>query len=243
MRSVLLPVFSLLSTQSASSDQSLVLCQAVELQTGKYNYHSHMKSQHPRMLQKQIGVLTATLLLISLFASIGYSQSPQYSLPVTLGLSSGEVRAILGPPKEIVNPSNFEGNFLGKDDDNFTLQYFYSSGIVGRFDHGNLFGITLNPRSTYRGFLIYSGPIVNSVRLVDDKETILSKLGKPTKIENDALDPGVDPNVPVVSPKESRYYWRFSDFAIQVDFLRQAQKLDGTHTLPRNAVTLIQVYK
>ena len=114
---------------------------------------------------------------------------------------------------------------------------------MGRFDRDKLFGITLNTHSDYPGFLIYTGSVVNGVKLADTKEVILSKLGNPTKIEDDPLDQGVDANVPVVWPKESRYYWRFTDYTVQVDFLRQAQKLDDRDTLPRNAVSLVQVYK
>ena len=180
------------------------------------------------------------LSVLAIRCSIG--RSPAYGLPITLGASFSEVREILGRPNEVVKPPKVLGEAAGQDIDNLTLEYFYSSGIVGRFDREKLFGITLNTHSDYQGFLIYSGSVVNGVKLTDRKETILSKLGKPTKIEDD-LSMTVDPDVPVVWPKESRYYWRFADYTVQVDFLRQAQKLDDTHTLHKDDVSLIQVYK
>jgi hypothetical protein len=175
-------------------------------------------------------------------------QSEEWGLPITLGQTSAEVREVLGTPNEIVNPyaeARKAGLSPPLSEASLTLQDFYSSGIVCRFDGNRLFGVTLHPWSDYEGFIPYSSTIVNSVKLSDSKDEILRKLGKETKIEEDPLETGTDRDKPVVWPAEARYYWRRSGYTVQVDFLRQAQSLDEKKhlTRPKDAVSVVQVYK
>jgi hypothetical protein len=125
------------------------------------------------------------------------------------------------------------------------VEWYYSSGIVGRFDHGKLFGVALPTFCDYEGFLVYSGQIVEGVKLTDNKESILKRLGKPAKIESDPLEKGTEPNVPVVWPKESRYYWRFKDYTLEATFLEQAQSVSAVRhlTWPKDGLTSIYVKK
>jgi hypothetical protein len=131
----------------------------------------------------------------------------------------------------------------GKDDK--LLEWYYSSGIVGVFDRDRLTRITLNTYTDYQGFLVYTGMVVNGVTLTDSKQTILQKLGRPSKIENDELESGTDADVPVVWPKESRYYWRFKDYLVQASFLNQAQTVSEKEhvTFPKDKLTQITVTK
>jgi hypothetical protein len=125
------------------------------------------------------------------------------------------------------------------------MGWYYSSGIVGSFDHGRLFGIGLPTFCDYQGFLIYSGQVVDGVKLTDSKETILKRLGKPAKVESDPLEKGTDPNVPVAWPKEGRYYWRFKDYTLEATFLEQAQSVSvrGDLTWPKDRLTAIYIKK
>lgn len=175
-------------------------------------------------------------------------QSAGWGLPIKLGQTSGEVRQVLGIPNEIVNP-----NAVGREvsdrlplpSPSVNLEYYYSSGIVGRYDTDKLLGLTLNPYSDYKGFIPYSGTIVNGIQLTDGKDEILRKLGKETKIEQDPLEVGTDRDKPVVWPAESRYYWRRMGYTVQVNFLRQAQSVSEDPVLirPKHSVSVIQVYK
>jgi hypothetical protein len=175
-------------------------------------------------------------------------QSEEWGLPITLGQTSAEVRQVLGTPNEIVNPyaeARKAGLSLPLSEASLTLQYFHSSGIVCRFDGNRLFGVTLNPWSDYKGFIPYSGAVVNSIKLTDSKDEILRKLGKETKIEEDPLEIGTDRDKPVVWPAGTRYYWRRAGYTVQVDFLRQAQSISRDPLLnrPKDAVSVILVYK
>jgi hypothetical protein len=98
---------------------------------------------------------------------------------------------------------------------------------------------------TYPGFLAYSNEIIRGLRLTDTKQKILHALGKPTKIETDELSAGTDPSVPVVWPKESRYYWRLADYTLEVDLLNQAQSVSDEKglTLPMDSVARILITK
>ncbi len=159
----------------------------------------------------------------------------QYGLPVKLGSSSDDVRKGLGSP---------DYSYKTPSDD--IVEWYYSHGIVAVFERDRLSVVTLPPDvASYKGFLAYSGPIIRGVKLSDKKQKILKALGEPTKIESDDLPSGTDPGVPVVWPKESRYYWRFTEYTVEVDFLNQAQEVsDEKHlTLPVDTVAMISVRK
>jgi hypothetical protein len=203
-----------------------------------------MKKRKPR----------ASLVLLLQFAFLlmgcGRGGSSRYGLPIVLGSSSDQVRRVLGGPNAVVKATEIrralrefgaEPSVLPTTD-NIT-EWYYSSGIAATFDRDRLLEIALPTYTSYPGFLVYSGTVVNGVRLTDSKEIILGKLGMPEKVEDDPLPEGTDPDVPEVWPKESRYYWRFPSYVVRVDYLRQAQKADDTHTFRRNAVVSIQVYK
>jgi len=175
-------------------------------------------------------------------------QSEEWGLPITLGQTSEEVRQVLGPPDDIVNPyaeARKAGLNPPPSEASLTLQYFYSSGIVCRFDGNRLFGVTLTPVCDYKGFIPYSGAVVNGIKLTDSKDEILRKLGKETKIEEDQLEIGTDRDKPVVWPAGTGYYWRRAGYTVQVDFLRQAQSVSHNPlvTRPKDSVSVILVYK
>jgi hypothetical protein len=183
-----------------------------------------------------------------------HHQSWEYGLPVTLGSSSAEVERALGPPtqtldydKELSKESEDFQRILGGGHAGVTVDWYYTRGIVGGFKDDRLISISVPPDNgdTYKGFLAYTGVIVRGLRITDNKETILRALGKPAKIESDGLPQGTDPNVPVVWPKESRYYWRLPDCVVEVDFLDQAQSWDSEKhlTLPKDSVIEFQITK
>jgi hypothetical protein len=176
------------------------------------------------------------------------SAVPQYGLPITLGSTSDEVRKTLGGPTERYRPpvaSDTAETIRNPGKDGKVIEWYYSSGIVGVFDRDRLTAITLHTYTDYQGFLVYSSAVVNDVRLTDSKQTIVSKLGKPTKIESDGLESGTDPDVPVVWPKESRYYWRFKDYLVEAAFLNQAQNVSEKEklTFPKDKLISIMLTK
>jgi hypothetical protein len=175
---------------------------------------------------------------------------PRYALPIALGSSVNEVRNVLGGPTEIVRDSEtrrrlqqsgVQASLIPTTDN--TIEWYYSSGIVATFDRDRLSRITLHSSAPYQGFIVYKGDVVNGVTLADVRVAVVRKLGQPDKIEEDPLPADVDPDVPEVWPKESRYYWRLKDYAVEVRFLRQAQKLDATHVLKKDAVISIDLAK
>jgi hypothetical protein len=202
----------------------------------------------------------AALLILSLAAAAAalmlwhHHQSWEYGLPVTIGSSSAEVERVLGPPtqtldydKELSKESEDIQRTVGGGHAGVIVNWYYTRGIVGSFKDGRLISIGVSPDNgdTYKGFLAYTGVIVRGLRITDNKETIFRTLGKPAKIESDGLPQGTDPNVPVVWPKGSRYYWRLRDCVVEVDFLDQAQSVDEEKhlTLPKDSVIAFQITK
>jgi hypothetical protein len=196
-------------------------------------------------------VVTSSLAcLVASGCSRAAPASPRYGLPISLGLQREDVRKALGGPNEIVKDAEIRRRLTNSGvqpsavptTDNVT-EWYYSSGIVATFEEDRLFAITLPAYTSYPGFVPYSGQVVNGVRLTDAKPAVLSRLGHPAKVEDDPLPGDTDLNVPEVWPKESRYYWRFNDYLVRVTFLKQAQKLDDTHVLAKDAVVSIGLNK
>jgi hypothetical protein len=169
---------------------------------------------------------------------LGCHHSSEYGLPIALGSSSDDVRRVLGSPDE---------SFKKPQNDRLTIEWYYTHGIVTTFERDRLTVISLpnGKLIDYPGFLAYSNEIIRGLRLTDKKQTILDTLGKPTKIEADDLPVGTDPDVPEVWPSESRYYWRLTNYAVEVDFLNQAQSVNTRKKLmlPKDTVTSIVVTK
>ena len=109
---------------------------------------------------------------------------------------------------------------------------------------GKLTAITLVRDTEYKGFIPYPGTVVQGVTLTDSKKTVLEKLGSPTKVEDENLPQGTNPDVPVKFAQWSKYYWRFHDYAVQISFLNQAQRVgDAGAFWPRDSVILVVVSK
>ena len=186
------------------------------------------------------GIKPAILVAAAFMLGCHDNGASEYGLPITLGSSSDEVRRVLGSPNEsFKNPLN----------ERLTIEWYYTHGISATFERDRLSEIRLfldhGSDTTYKGFLAYSNKIIRGLRLTDTKRRILDVLGKPTKIETDDLPPGTNPDVPVVWPKESRYYWRLPDYTIEVDFLIQAQSIDESKrlTLPKDSITVVLLKK
>ena len=166
-------------------------------------------------------------------------------MPVKLGASSDEVHKLLGRPNEsYVKRMRMPPEDETQPEHQTTLEWYYCWGVVASFEHDKLFSIGLPAFCDYQGFLIYSGTVVKGVKVTDSKQAILKALGKPTKIESDAVPVGADPNVPVVWPKESRYYWQFSGYTLEAAFLQQAQSVQWTsepHTWPKDGLTSMYI--
>jgi hypothetical protein len=184
--------------------------------------------------------------LVILVVSLGCeSGSNRYGLPISLGSTSDEVRRVLGGPNERMKVVERDDTKVVTNPDKYDklVEWYYSSGIVGKFDRDRLTEIILHPVTDYQGFVPYTGTVINGVKVTDSKQNILSKLGKPAKIEADELEAGTDPNVPVVWPKSNRYYWRMKGYLVEAEFLSQAQQYSGPVTLPKDSLTVIVITK
>ena len=186
------------------------------------------------------------LLLFACGCNVGGSR---YGLPVSLGSSSDDVRNVLGAPTERFRPGTADDtvggiSHPGKDEEK-VIEWYYSVGIVAMFARDRLAAITLPTYTDYHGFLPFTGTVVSGVKITDTKQVILAKLGTPTKVESDELEAGTDPNVPVVWPKESTYYWRLKEYAVQATFLNQAQDVSEKEhlTFPKDKLLSITIKK
>jgi len=191
---------------------------------------------------RQVALFVALLLVV---ASVGCPAKRDYGLPVTLGSTSDEVRKLLGKPTQRYGPPKLgdNGSVTFSQTGDKIVEWYYPAGIVAFFDHDRLAAITLHTYTGYKGFVPYAGKVVNGITLTDGKQTILKKLGTPTKVENDELANGTDPEIPVVWPAESKYYWRFKDYGIQATFLNQAQSVSEKEHLsfPKDKLVSIVV--
>ena len=197
-------------------------------------------------------------LLVSLALTAGCN-SPSvgsWGLPILLGQSSGEVRKTLGSPNEVIDDtlmdsiSKEEAEKWKRKNRSVSEEWFYSSGIVTSIEPNRLFKITLYRHADYRGFLPYAGSIVEGVNLDSTREMIMKKFGKPTKAEENAgvdLETGkaTDLNAAAVFPAQEIYYWRRSDYTIEVLFLKQPQLMSekAQLVLPKGELMYVKVYR
>jgi len=172
-------------------------------------------------------------------------------LPIRLGSTSAEVRKVLGEPTDIVEPqapgagTGHEGQqgIASDKEMRSVYEWYYSAGILGTFSCGKLTAISLFKETDYPSFVPYSGTIVKGVTLQDSKKAILEKLGAPAKIEDETLAEGTDPDRPVITPQQSKYFWRIDDYTVEVTLLNQARliKEAGPITLPKDTILFIRV--
>jgi hypothetical protein len=160
-----------------------------------------------------------------------------YDLPIALGSSSDEVRRVLGAP---------DSSFT--NDRGQTTESFNSHGLQVEFDRDRVFAVSVQQDVGDQSgsmYVPYSGSVVHGVKLSDTRPRILQELGKPTKIEDDPLEPNTDPAVPVVWPKYASYFWRFEEYSVEVLFLKQAMLAseEPKITLPQGAVKIITIRK
>lgn len=201
------------------------------------------------------------ILAVFCFAAVLASCNPipktSWDLPISLGQSVADVRHVLGAPKEVIDDSTMAG--FGKNVEEGWKQknrgrseeWYYSSGIVASFDGDRLFKVDLYRHANYPSFLPYAGKIVEGISLSDSRESLLGKLGDPTKVEENPKISGFPPEKKTnlasaaVWPAQQVYYWRRSHYTIEALFLKQPQTVDEKRGLvwPAGEVMYIKVYQ
>jgi hypothetical protein len=187
-----------------------------------------------------MGLSKKTIFLLAiLLVALRGALAEDWGLPVQLGATRDQVRAILGYPDVIIDASNSPFK------DSLSLEYYRTRGLVGRFDSERLFGVTVNPTWTEnnRGWISYRGVIVEGITITDSQNEVLGKLGPPTKVEEDSIPEAADPDTPVVWPAQARYYWRRESYVVEVRFLRQAQSVAEGIVAARGSLSLVLVYR
>ena len=195
---------------------------------------------------------SAGIALALLLSSFVRAQSA-YGLPIRVGATSAEVEKVLGKPSETIVVGNDEhaghaghAGMSNKSVDHVSVYEWYdSAGIVGTFSEGKLTEIKIFPDTDYPNFVAYAGSIVNDVTLRDVRKTILEKLGRPTKIEDEPIAEGTNPDTPVINPQQSRYFWSMNGFTLQVTVLSQPKLIRqaGPLVIPKDSIIAVIVSK
>lgn len=182
--------------------------------------------------------------LALLLSSFVRAQS-SYGLPIRLGATSAEVQKVLGKPTETVVVENDEHTGHAGMSNMSVDQWYDSAGIVGTFTGGKLTEIRIFPDTDYPTFVAYAGSIVKDVTLRNTRKTVLEKLGRPTKIDDEPLAEGTNPDTPVINPQQSRYFWSMNGFTLQVTFLSQPKLIRkvGPLVIPKDAIIAVIVSK
>jgi hypothetical protein len=189
------------------------------------------------------------IVLALLLSSFVRGQSP-YGLPIRLGATPAEVQKVLGKPTETVVPEYDEHTgHTGMPNmimDPMSVEQWYdSAGIVGTFTAGKLTEIRVFPDTDYPNFVAYAGRIVKDVTLRDVRKTVLQKLGRPTKIDDEPLAEGTNADTPVINPQQTRYFWSMNGFTLQVIFLSQPKLIRqaGPLVIPKDTILAAIVSK
>ena len=196
-----------------------------------------MDSMDSDMRTSPLGIALALLL-----SSFVRAQS-SYGLPIRLGATSAEVQMVLGKPTETVVLENDEhASHAGMSN---VDQWYDSAGIVGTFNGGKLTEIRIFPDADYPNFVAYAGSIVKDVTLRDIRKTVLEKLGPPTKIDDERIAEGTNPDTPVINPQQDRYFWSMNGFTLQITFLSQPKLIRqaGPLVIPKDTIIAVIVSK
>lgn len=191
------------------------------------------------MRTSPLGIALALLL-----SSFVHAQS-SYGLPIRLGATSAEAQKVLGKPTETVVLGNDEHTGHAGMSSISVDQWYDSAGIVGTFTGGKLTEIRIFPDTDYPNFVAYTGNIVKDVTLRDIRKTVLEKLGRPTKIDDEPIAEGTNPDTPVINPQQTRYFWSMDGFTLQVTFLSQPKLIRqaGPLVIPKDAIIAVIVSK
>ena len=188
--------------------------------------------------------------IISLAGLVPARTGTQWQLPISLDQTKVEVEGVLGPPnasvpRDLRSIDREAADYFSRRQPRQSIDWYYSSGLVGRYTDGRLFAITVNPHVSFPGWIDHGGPIVSDVLLTDTKATVLRKLGPPSKIENDPLDSNADVEVPVVWPAQSRYSWRLPTYTVEITFLRQTQSISSEQrsVAKKDEIAVIMLFK
>ena len=189
------------------------------------------------------------IVLALLLSSFVRAQSP-YGLPIRLGATPAEVQKVLGKPTETVVPENDEhtghAGMSNMSVDHMSVDQWYDpAGIVGTFTGGKLTEIRIFPATDYPNFVAYAGSIVKDVTLRDIRKTVLEKLGRPTKIDDEPIAEGTNPDKPVINPQQTRCFWTMNGFTLQVTFLSQPKLIRqaGPLVIPKDTIIAVIVSK
>jgi len=191
------------------------------------------------MSTSPLGIALALLL-----SSFVRAQS-SYGLPIRLGATSAEVQKVLGKPSETVVSENDEHAGRAGTSNMSVDQWYDSAGIVGTFHGGKLTEIRIFPDTDYPNFVAYTGSIVKDLTLRDVRITALEKLGRPTKIDDEPIAEGTNPDTPVINPQQTRCFWTMNGFTLQVTFLSQPKLIRqaGPLVIPRDTIVAVVVSK
>lgn len=200
-------------------------------------------------------MLTVLVIVTAIATACTSRPNSSWELPIAFGQSIEQVRQLLGGPTETIDlireRSKCDIPCWVPFEPGDTEDWYYSSGIVANYQQGRVFRIALHRHRNYRGFLSYSGKIVEGISLNDSRENILHKLGEPTKVEETEevgdLISGkkAEPGVPALFPAQEVYYWRRQNYTIEVRFLKQLQSVDEKRGIvwPKGEVMYVKVYQ
>lgn len=206
-------------------------------------------------MRLQQPMLTVLVIFTAIATACTSRSNSSWELPIIFGESIEQVRQLLGGPTYTIDLTRERSECnvpcLIPFEPGDTEDWYYSSGIVANYQQGRVFRVTLHRHISYRGFLSYSGKIVEGISLNDTRENILHKLGEPTKVEEteELGDPisgkKTGPGVPAVFPAQEVYYWRRQNYTIEVQFLKQPQSVDKKRGIvwPKGEVMYIKVYQ
>lgn len=174
-----------------------------------------------------------------------------WDLPVRLGESRSDVHAMLGPPNDVLSAEALRRRYPDVADDfaarnpNRSNESHYSSGLTIGYDGDQVYRVSVLRQDWVEGWILYSDPVVEGIRLSDTKATIFQKLGRPAKTESNSLSRESGLTNPSIFPVHDTYYWRKADYTIEVQVLRHPMQVDSAKSItwPSGLITGIIVYR
>lgn len=165
----------------------------------------------------------------------------KWQLPVKIGDDRFNVYQALGIPNEVISRETLGiGNYWPQDQKN---EYFYTNGMVIIFIKDNVNRIVVNSFVDYKGWKDYTGNIINEVSLLDIRQELIKKLGKPFIMKTDPIYKTDKDEFGLIRYSNSYYTWILGKYKIEIEVANTDQIIDSENNTvrPQNGINAISI--
>lgn len=190
-------------------------------------------------MKKNMSVIVFIFLFIVILNSEEIALT--WQLPVNIGDDRFTVYLALGIPNEVISRETLGNKFDWPQDQ--TNEYFYANGIIVIFLKDKVNRIVVNSFVDYTGWKDYTGNIINEVSLLDNRQKLILKLGKPFIMKTDPIYKTDSDEFGFPLYSNSYYTWIMDKYRIEIEVANTDQVIDSNNNTvrPQDGINTIAI--